>query len=128
MELFLWCLVNFSYFKFYICVHAYMDVCMCACIHAYIHTNYGVFTKKPSLSNSAFCVDNNKMWDQPYDCQRQITCGLVTEAVVLLTMHVTHFEHSIKFQKKLMSSVSTPPFEVYLSTFDRLLIIGNVTG
>ena len=37
----------------------------------------GLFSWKSCLINFAFFTDNDKMWDLPCDCQRQITGGLV---------------------------------------------------
>ena len=69
------------------CMHACMHVCMYACMymyvymHAYIHvhTNKRGFPQKSCLINFAFFTDNDKMWDLPSDCQRQIVilCVLV---------------------------------------------------
>ena len=50
---------------------------MHACMYTYKHTDDRGFPQKPSLSNFAFFMDENKMWYIPHDCQRQITGGLV---------------------------------------------------
>ena len=54
----------------------YAHACLHVCMHAYMHTDDRGFSLNSRL-NFAFFTENDKMWDLPCDCQRQITGGLV---------------------------------------------------
>ena len=84
--------LHFCTYSGFICVHACVQASIHACVHAClymyacVHTDIqmiGVFSYKPTLSNFAFFIDNNKMLDPPRDCQQQITGGLVNILPVL---------------------------------------------